>query len=66
MTLRRVHVETPSPTSALPRGRNHLSIKPITNNQTAEKDEDFADAAEITLAIAQRVDMPAKVAASIK
>ena len=66
MTLQVLHVETPSPTSALPRGRNHSSIKSIRNNQPAGKGEDLADALELSLAMAQRVDMPAKVAASIK
>lgn len=66
MTLKVVHVEAPSPTSPLPRGRNRLSIKSIKDNEPAGKDEDLADAPEISLAMAQRVDMPAKIAASIK
>ncbi|KAF8690274.1 hypothetical protein AX14_003036 [Amanita brunnescens Koide BX004] len=66
VTLTNVHVETPTPTSALPRGRIRSSIKSTPNNQSAGQDEDLSDAAEIVLATAQGVDMPAKITASIK
>ncbi|KAF8629773.1 hypothetical protein AX15_003278 [Amanita polypyramis BW_CC] len=64
VTMRNVHVETsaPPPTRILSwfRGRS-----PNTDAGDAQSTEDLSDSAQVTLAAAQRVDMPTKIQASI-
>jgi len=60
-----IRVETPSPAKGLARVKGFFN-KSADNNRLTRIDEDVSDSAQIALATAQRVDMPAKIIASVK
>jgi len=60
-----IRVETPGPTKGLARVKGFFH-KSADNNRPTRIDEDVSDSAQIALATAQRVDMPAKIIASVK
>jgi hypothetical protein len=63
-----MHVDTSDLLSGLAHGKNSLFDGPIENNRPSGQDEYayVSDSPQIALATAQRVDMPAKIAASIR
>jgi hypothetical protein len=60
-----INVETPKPSTKFPR-INRLFKKATKSSQPVRAVEDTSESAQIALATAQRVDIPAKITASIK
>ncbi|KAF8351818.1 kinase-like domain-containing protein [Amanita rubescens] len=65
ITMTSIRVETPGPAKGLARVKGFFN-KSADNNRLTRIDEDVLDSAQIALATAQRVDMPAKIIASVK
>ncbi len=63
-----MHVDASDLLNGPAHGKNCLFDGPVENNRSAGSDEYVyvSDAPQIALATAQRVDMPAKIAASIR
>lgn len=60
-----MHVDTSNLLNRPAHGKNRLFDGPVENNRTAGPDN-VSDSPQIALATAQRVDMPAKIIASIR
>ena len=65
VTMRSICIEAPGPTKGFARVKERL-FHTTENNKQVRLDKDVSDSAQISLAMAQRIDLAGKIVAAVK